>query len=110
MLTYDEVRFRFCWKLSLLTFGFFVKVARILTTALGRPIKHRVVSGDEVVGQYVAFGLPEESAKFLVQTELELENGSAEKLVTDEKYAVARRVGKVGVKEYVEKNKALWLK
>ena len=39
-----------------------------------------------------------------------MDNGSAEKLVTDEEFAVARKVGKVGVKEYVEKNKGVWSK
>jgi hypothetical protein len=81
-----------------------------LSTALGRPIKHRIISREEALAQYVSFGLPEASAEFLVEVELNLEKGAAERLATDEEFSVARKVGKVGVKEYIEKTKGLWLK
>ncbi|KAJ2915377.1 hypothetical protein MD484_g5032, partial [Candolleomyces efflorescens] len=86
------------------------EVAQILTTALGRPIKHRIISRDESVAIYTAYGLPKEVAEALVDIELALEKGSAEKLVTDKEFDGVRKVGKVGVKEYVEKNKGLWVK
>jgi hypothetical protein len=87
-----------------------MKVAQILTTALGRPIKHRVISREETLAIYSSYGLPKDKAEALVDIELALETGSAERLVTDKEFDVARKVGKVGVKEYVEKNKGLWLK
>ena len=87
-----------------------IKVAEILSTALGRPIKHRILSPEEALAQYISFGYPEASAGLLVEAELTLERGAAERLVTSEEFAVARKVGKVGVKEYIEKTKGLWLK
>ncbi|KAJ2915389.1 hypothetical protein MD484_g5024, partial [Candolleomyces efflorescens] len=86
------------------------EVAQILSTALGRPIKHRTISREEALAQYVGFGLPQASAEFLVDVELNLENGAAERLATGEEFAAVRKVGKLGVKEYVEKTKGLWLK
>ncbi|RXW20225.1 hypothetical protein EST38_g5631 [Candolleomyces aberdarensis] len=86
------------------------EVAQILSTVLGRPIKHRIISRDEALARYISYGIPEPSAEFLVEAELNLGKGSAERLATDDEFAVARKVGKVGVKEYVEKNKGVWLK
>ncbi|KAJ2928703.1 hypothetical protein H1R20_g8361, partial [Candolleomyces eurysporus] len=86
------------------------EVAQILSTVLGRPIKHRIISRDEALARYISYGLPEASAEFLVEAELNLDKGSAERLVTDDEFAVARKVGKLGVREYVEKNKNVWLK
>ncbi|KAJ2928719.1 hypothetical protein H1R20_g8364, partial [Candolleomyces eurysporus] len=86
------------------------EVAQILSTVLGRPIKHRIISRDEALTQYISYGFPEASAEIVVEAELSLDKGSAERLMTDDEFAVARKVGKVGVKEYIEKNKGVWLK
>ncbi|RXW20213.1 hypothetical protein EST38_g5628 [Candolleomyces aberdarensis] len=86
------------------------EVAQILSTVLGRPIKHRTISRDEALAQYISYGFPEASAKIVVEVELSLDKGSAERLMTDDEFAVVRKVGKVGVQEYVEKNKGIWLK
>ncbi|KAF5334320.1 hypothetical protein D9611_014164 [Ephemerocybe angulata] len=77
------------------------EIAEILTTTLGRPITHSVITQDELLKRYLAFGLPELHATYLSKAEAEVENGSEKRHLQDPRALV----GKVGVKEWIEKNK-----
>ncbi|TEB20036.1 ergot alkaloid A [Coprinellus micaceus] len=79
-------------------------VAASFSKALGREIKYNIISIEEKVQQYVQFGRPEQLAHLLVAIEKELDDGSDGRLVADPRALK----GKVGVSEWIEKNKALF--
>ncbi|TFK24533.1 hypothetical protein FA15DRAFT_756497 [Coprinopsis marcescibilis] len=80
-------------------------VAAVIAEIIGRELKHKVAIEEELIQHYVSSGVAKEVAQFLVGTEQAVEAGSEEMLPTlSNKY-----VGKVTVKEWLEKNKEVFI-
>ncbi|KAJ3523903.1 hypothetical protein NMY22_g11234 [Coprinellus aureogranulatus] len=80
-------------------------VAAILTEVLGRKIEYRVIPVEEGVRRYIALGVPENFAPILVQIEKALDDGLGGRTAADPRALK----GKVGVREWVEENKAAFV-
>ncbi|TEB27519.1 ergot alkaloid A [Coprinellus micaceus] len=80
-------------------------VAAILTGVLGREITYKVISVEENIIRYMQLGLPEDFVKFLAHVEKSLDDGFDVGLASDPR-AVR---GKLGIREWIEKNKAAFL-
>ncbi|TEB27525.1 NAD(P)-binding protein [Coprinellus micaceus] len=77
-------------------------VAAILTEVLGRVITYQTITAEELKRRYTKiYGIDEEYASAVVKIEQGIENGSEEKWLSDPRTVK----GKVGVREWVEKNK-----
>lgn len=105
LLSHDEVWF-FEKILRTITDGV-LKVATLLSAAVGRKITHVKHTVEEMKGIYTSYGLPEEYAtvlsamegKIADQVEEGLFNGSVEK----------KFVGKRTLGEYIQENRELWI-
>jgi hypothetical protein len=73
---------------------------------LGKKIVHRRVKPGQSRPAWEAFHLPIEVQKMLEEIELAIADGREENYFKGDK---DRIVGKLTVREFVEKNKALWL-
>jgi hypothetical protein len=80
-------------------------VAAILTDVLGREITYKVISVEENIKRYMQLGLPEDFVKFLAHVEKSLDDGFDVGLASDPRSVR----GKLGIREWIEKNKAAFL-
>jgi len=84
------------------------QVASILSEVLGRKITHNKLPGAQYKAILTGVGLPEQYAAFLVALEEEIAVGSEEKLIAEESDKIVK--GKITIREFFEKNKAIWAK
>lgn len=72
---------------------------------LGREIKYHVIPLEEQVKRYIQIGLPEDFAPILAAIEKSLDDGVDVKTAADPRALK----GKVGVRQWIEKNKAAFI-
>ena len=69
---------------------------------MGRPITYQTITADELKRRYTEiYGIDEEYASAVVKIEQGIEGGSEEKWLSDPRTVK----GKIGVREWIEKNK-----
>jgi len=85
------------------------QVAEKFTKALGRPIKHNKVTGEQVVGVYMKLGMPQETAGFMSYLEtLTASNGpGSEKRMNDVVYRITGKRPK-SIDEFIQENIKVW--
>ncbi|KAJ2928722.1 hypothetical protein H1R20_g8400, partial [Candolleomyces eurysporus] len=84
-----------------LTYG---EVAQILSEVIGKPVTHKAISPAEQEARYTSFGMTPEYARFLVAEEVKTDGDTEAALVEKEN----KFVGKLSVRDVLEKNKAFW--
>ena len=80
------------------------EVAELFTTVLGRQIKHKSISLEELIEIFTKAGLPEPLAKGLATMDVAIANGAEEAVYN----ADNRIVGKRHLKDFILENKEKW--
>jgi festuclavine dehydrogenase len=80
------------------------EVVELFTTVLGRQIKHKSISLEELIEVFTKAGLPEALAKGLAQLDVAIANGAEEAVYN----ADNRIVGKRHLKDFILENKEKW--
>jgi len=83
------------------------QVAEVLAEVLGRKIVHKRITYDEKKVIYTYFGMSDEIAGLLANMDRLIAQGQEERTVVNPENK--RYVGKVHLKDWVEKNKATWM-
>ena len=86
----------------------YLQIAIILSEVVGRKITHEKLSGEQRKAILTGAGLPEQYANFLVALEEDAATGSEERMVAEESDKIVK--GKMTIREFFEKNKAIWAK
>ncbi|KAJ3527557.1 hypothetical protein NMY22_g9745 [Coprinellus aureogranulatus] len=83
----------------------FQDIAAIFAEVLGRKIEYRVITLEEGVKRYISMGVPEDFAPILTKFEKALDDGSDAQGAADPRALK----GKVGIRAWIEKNKAVFI-
>jgi len=83
------------------------QVAEILTEVLGRKIVHKRLSYDEKKDLYKSYQMSDEMATFAANLDKSTAQGEEERIILNSENK--KYVGKVHLKDWVEKNKAFWV-
>ncbi|KAF9009629.1 hypothetical protein BDQ17DRAFT_1235735 [Cyathus striatus] len=84
-------------------------VAALLSDVLGRKITHRHVPVEEVAAFWQGYGVTEGFAAGLAGMEKGIANGAEEKAFIAEGGRTVKYVGKLKLRDYLEKNKDIWV-
>jgi len=79
-----------------------------LSDVVGRKITHVQINRDTALSILTSVGVEEKTAGYLVDMEVDISNGAEQKLIDANEGNVVR--GKTTLKEFFEKNKAVWSK
>ncbi|KAF8899793.1 hypothetical protein CPB84DRAFT_1825263 [Gymnopilus junonius] len=84
------------------------EVAKLMSSVLGREIKHMKVEEEERKQVFIRNGIPSDLASRLAQMEVRVAHGSEAKYFDES--ADRKIVGKHTLREFVEANRAVWMK
>lgn len=79
-----------------------------MSDVVGRKITHVQINRDTALSILTSVGVEEKTAGYLVDMEVDISNGAEQKLIDANEGNVVR--GKTTLKEFFEKNKAVWSK